>query len=217
LWGNNYSLFWFIEMINYQSLSTIHQTAFSMKKSIQIKLKNLFIKLSETVNAQANTYFLSKRDWNKIIGMLIMAFFISFNAYSHPDIDRTDLFQSGFLSDINQAVIVQEGGDSTLFSNYPLNNDNNHDTGLVHEILTKNVTNGIQPDGFLLINNKLVMIKQGIIVSMTDDIRLKNGSKVLRQGYVVRPGGYIILINEGEYLDMTGKIQPINKSDILLE
>jgi hypothetical protein len=75
----------------------------------------------------------------------------------------------------------------------------------------------VQPDGFLLVNHKLVMVKQGIITRMDKDIRLSNGAKVLREGYVVKPNGYIILINQGEYLNMTGKIVPINKSDVFLE
>ena len=153
--------------------------------------------------------------------VLILSFvtgiFISINSYGQnvSSITPTSLHHDD--DNINSLVMPDSGGKDSGFGNtaeYILNKPDDNWKG---DTIKTPLANSIHPDGFMLVNYKLVMIKKGVITRMEKDVRLNNGVKVLRAGYVVKPNGQIILINQGEYLNMAGKILTINKLDVFNE
>jgi len=60
------------------------------------------------------------------------------------------------------------------------------------------------PDGVMMKDGKMVVIKNGKITMMGRDITFSNGSKVMNDGTLVQSDGSKKMMQEGEYRDMSG-------------
>jgi hypothetical protein len=67
------------------------------------------------------------------------------------------------------------------------------------------------PDGYMLQNGKMVVIKDGKFSNLNEDFTLSNGTVIKTDGTYVRKGGTAIKFKEGEHMDSMGKFVPMDK------
>ncbi|MBW8332924.1 MAG: hypothetical protein K0M40_12950 [Prolixibacteraceae bacterium] len=67
------------------------------------------------------------------------------------------------------------------------------------------------PDGYMMQNGKIVMIKNGKITPVDKDVTLSNGTMIMKNGSYIKKGGSEIKFKEGEHMDMTGNMIPMDK------
>ncbi len=67
-----------------------------------------------------------------------------------------------------------------------------------------------QPDGVMMQNGKMVMLKNGKTTNLDHDLTLSNGTKIMSDGTYIKKDGTKMKIKEGQYMDMSGNIIPMN-------
>ena len=65
------------------------------------------------------------------------------------------------------------------------------------------------PNGILLYGTKMVVVKNGVMRELTKEIVFQNGTRVTRDGFIYRKNKPKMLLNYGEYIDLSGKIIPM--------
>lgn len=83
---------------------------------------------------------------------------------------------------------------NTLDKNYNQNSVDNH------------------PDGYMMQNGKVVMIKNGVVSPLEKDFTFTNGTTISKDGTYIIKGGTKTTLKEGEHMDLTGKIVSMDKS-----
>ncbi len=71
----------------------------------------------------------------------------------------------------------------------------------------------VMPDGIMLQGTIMVQLKNGIIKPLEKDVVLSNGIRIRKDGYIFRKNRPKMLLNVDEFIDTSGKIHPINKSN----
>ena len=67
-------------------------------------------------------------------------------------------------------------------------------------------------DGVIMQNGKMMQVKNGQLTSMDQDLTLTNGTKVKSDGTCVKKDGTKMTLNEGQHLDMSGKVTNMSKN-----
>jgi len=67
-------------------------------------------------------------------------------------------------------------------------------------------------DGVRMEKGKLVMIKNGLVTSLDKDMTISNGTRGMRDGTYFKKDGSKLMLKEGQYINMSGKMFPMNKS-----
>jgi hypothetical protein len=111
---------------------------------------------------------------------------------------------------------TSERNDNILNNSHDLNKHQNH------EINQTNKTQPIQDakmhqnkmdkhtDGYLMKNGRMVVVKNGKTTNLEKEITLSNGTRVMTNGNYIKRGGTKKMFKEGEHIDLTGKIIPMN-------
>lgn len=61
------------------------------------------------------------------------------------------------------------------------------------------------PYGYMLINDKMMLIKNGSLTFLEKDITLINGMQILRDGTIIKKDGTSRKLKEHEHVDILGK------------
>lgn len=69
------------------------------------------------------------------------------------------------------------------------------------------------PDGYMMQNGKVMVIKNGKLTQVEKDVTLSNGTIITKDGTYLTKGGTKTVFKEGEHMDLTGKIIPMDKSN----
>ena len=69
------------------------------------------------------------------------------------------------------------------------------------------------PDGIMLQGTTMIQVKNGFAIPMERDVILSNGTRVRKDGYFFRKNKPKMLLNIDEYIDISGKIHPITKTN----
>lgn len=69
------------------------------------------------------------------------------------------------------------------------------------------------PDGFMLYNGNLVMVKNGEFTQVENDTTLSNGTVIMSDGHYKEKNESKAMFKEGEHMDMSGKITSISSSE----
>jgi hypothetical protein len=64
------------------------------------------------------------------------------------------------------------------------------------------------PDGVVMQDGKLMKVTNGQLVALDQDLTLSNGTKIMRDGTLVKEDGTRTLLEEGQHLDMMGNLTP---------
>jgi hypothetical protein len=67
------------------------------------------------------------------------------------------------------------------------------------------------PDGVMLVDGKVMTIKEGKMAKLEGEIYLNNGTKVTPEGMCVDKTGTTMMMKEGEHLDMEGNMVKMKK------
>lgn len=76
----------------------------------------------------------------------------------------------------------------------------------------KNAADMSHPDGVMMQDGKMIIVKDGRMVTLKNDITLDNGLVVMSNGSYMKKGGTKMMFKEGEHMDMSGKMIPMNNS-----
>ncbi len=63
-------------------------------------------------------------------------------------------------------------------------------------------------DGCMMMNGKMMMIKNGKMSNMTKRMTMSNGTKMMADGTCVKKDGTKMKMKEGEHMDMAGNHHP---------
>ncbi len=63
-----------------------------------------------------------------------------------------------------------------------------------------------KPDGVIMKDGKMMVVKDGKISVMDKDLLLSNGTKIMSNGTIVKKDGSKIMMKEGDYKDMSGNV-----------
>ncbi len=65
------------------------------------------------------------------------------------------------------------------------------------------------PDGVMMQNGKMVIVKNGKMTVLDYDMTLGNGTKIMSNGNYVKKDGTKMTLREGEHMDMSGNMIPM--------
>ncbi|CAM4135074.1 DUF6799 domain-containing protein [Flavobacterium sinopsychrotolerans] len=86
-------------------------------------------------------------------------------------------------------------------------NKMNHDDTNRHK-MTKGINGQTTytsfPDGVMMKNGKLMMVKQGKRTMLDHEMAMGNGTKVMPDGTVMKKDGTKMMMKEGQHMDMAG-------------
>lgn len=63
------------------------------------------------------------------------------------------------------------------------------------------------PDGVMMKNGKLMMVKNGKKTLMDHEMSMNNGTKVLSNGMIMKKDGTKMMMKEGQYMNMAGNLR----------
>ncbi|WP_296622174.1 DUF6799 domain-containing protein [Marivirga sp.] len=75
------------------------------------------------------------------------------------------------------------------------------------------IENPNHPDGFMLQNGDLMMVKKGEFTRVENDTTLSNGTVIMSDGYYMKKDESKMMFKEDEHMDMSGEITTIDKSN----
>ncbi|MCX6273859.1 MAG: hypothetical protein NTV09_01460 [Bacteroidetes bacterium] len=61
-------------------------------------------------------------------------------------------------------------------------------------------------DGYMMQNGKMMIVKDGKMTRMENDITLANGTTIMSNGNYMKKGGTKVMLKEGEHIDLSGKM-----------
>lgn len=62
------------------------------------------------------------------------------------------------------------------------------------------------PDGVMMKNGKLMMVKSGNLTIMDHEMSMGNGTKVMSDGTILKKDGTKMIMKEGQHMDMSGNM-----------
>ncbi|MFE3846643.1 DUF6799 domain-containing protein [Flavobacterium sp. LB3P45] len=71
------------------------------------------------------------------------------------------------------------------------------------------------PDGVMMKNGKMMMVKDGKMTVMNQDMTLSNGIKIIGDGTIMKKNGTKMMMREGQRMDMSGNITTTKTQKII--
>ncbi len=68
------------------------------------------------------------------------------------------------------------------------------------------------PDGVMMTDGTMKLIKSGLVTPMTVEITMSNGTSVLTDGTIIKKDKTRMMMQEGQHIDMAGIITEMKKS-----
>ncbi len=108
-----------------------------------------------------------------------------------------------------------QDGNNPYDQNGTMNKDTNMDNHIHQETKenrdSKMPQNKVKshPDGYMLQNGKMIMVKDGAMKMMEKDVTLKNGTIIMSNGYFMKKDGTKMMMKEGQHIDLFGKMIPM--------
>lgn len=62
------------------------------------------------------------------------------------------------------------------------------------------------PDGVMMQNGKMMVVKSGKMTSLDRDMAMTNGTKIMSDGTYIKKDGTKVTLKEGQHLDMSGNM-----------
>lgn len=84
---------------------------------------------------------------------------------------------------------------------------NKSDNSMNHRTTDKS-----HPDGVMMQDGKMMMVKNGKMTMLDKDVTMDNGTKVMSNGTCVKKDGSKMMMKEGEHIDMSGKMNHMKDS-----
>lgn len=123
------------------------------------------------------------------------AFIITLGAYAQTDSSGKKMTPP----DINNT-------NDSINQNRDMNNYQNQN-------IQNNPVDKSQPDGVMMQNRKMMMVKDGKMTILDHDMTMSNGITVMSNGSYMKKGGAKMMFKEGEHMDMSGSLTPMKNSN----
>ncbi|HKR02996.1 MAG TPA: DUF6799 domain-containing protein [Bacteroidia bacterium] len=138
----------------------------------------------------------------KKIFLAVAAVAISISAFAQSDSSGNRMNQHDIINKTNQ----DGNNPNTTRSGHDMNSQdpnvqNNRDSLMSHQPVRKS-----QPDGYRMQNGKIMMSKNGRMTTMDKEMTFSDGSILMSDGTIIRKDGTKLMIKDGEYVDLTGKV-----------
>lgn len=101
---------------------------------------------------------------------------------------------------------INTGTDST-YQNMDMNHNPNRYLQNHSDSVNKTETYKTS-DGVILKNGKMMMIKAGKTTLLDKSITMSNGTKIMTDGSYLMKNGSKMKLNEGDHMDLSGKLTP---------
>lgn len=92
--------------------------------------------------------------------------------------------------------------DDGMNQNGDLNNDHNQG-------VQNNYDDKSHPDGVVMQNGKMMMVKKGQMTIMDHDMTMSNGTKVMSDGNYIEKNGTKNMMKEGQHIDTSGNLTTV--------
>lgn len=84
---------------------------------------------------------------------------------------------------------------------------NMHNTQIQH--LQSSRVDKSHPDGVMMQNGKIMMVKKGQMTTLDHDMTMSNGTKIMTDGSYTPKDGTTLQLKEGQHMDMSGNLSLI--------
>lgn len=101
--------------------------------------------------------------------------------------------------------------------NPDLNRNQNPNRGTQQDTIgnrNQGIENQMNEDHIMMQNGKMIMIKNGKTIPLDKDMTLKNGTITMSNGKYKMKDGTILTFNEGDIIDMNGKVSTYKDRNI---
>jgi len=71
------------------------------------------------------------------------------------------------------------------------------------------------PDGVMMKNGKLMMLKTGKLTMMDHEMTMSNGTKIMSDGTIMKKNGTKMMMKEGQHMDMSGNMRNTKTKKII--
>lgn len=92
------------------------------------------------------------------------------------------------------------------------NQMNRHRDKTIDPNMTHQSISEIHPDGVMKENGKIMVVENGKMSMMSQDLILKDGTRVMNDGTYIKKDGTKMMLKNGEHIDMLGTIIPMEDS-----
>lgn len=137
----------------------------------------------------------------KKLSLVITAVCLSIGVYAQTDTTGTAT-QRG-TNNTNMGTGTQRDMNN---SKMPVQPQENTTTGTKSPSMVKQ-----HPDGYMMKSGKVVMIKDGKVTTLDKEVTLENGTTITTNGSILQMDGTKATLKEGEHVDMTGKMVPMQE------
>ena len=103
---------------------------------------------------------------------------------------------------ITAGAYAQDGSTNRKMSPQDLNNTQKQN-------LQNNPVDKPNPDGVMMQNGKMMMVKNGQMTSLDHDMTMSNGTKIKSDGTCIKKDGTKKMMKEGQHMDMSGNMIPM--------
>src|SRR5665647_1828043 len=103
---------------------------------------------------------------------------------------------------ITAGAYAQAGSTNRKMSPQDLNNTQKQN-------LQNNPVDKPHPDGVMMQNGKMMMVKNGQMTSLDHDMTMSNGTKIKSDGTCIKKDGTKKMMKEGQHMDMSGNMIPM--------
>jgi len=103
---------------------------------------------------------------------------------------------------ITAGAYAQDGSTNRKMSPQDLNNTQKQN-------LQNNPVDKSHPDGVMMQNGKMMMVKNGQMTSLDHDMTMSNGTKIKSDGTCIKKDGTKKMMKEGQHMDMSGNMIPM--------
>lgn len=72
--------------------------------------------------------------------------------------------------------------------------------------LQNNSVGKSQADGVMMLNGKMMVVKNGKVTNLDRDMTMSNGTRIMSDGTCIKKDGTKVMMKEGQHLDMSGNM-----------
>jgi hypothetical protein len=111
------------------------------------------------------------------------------------------------------SAIVFAQSDSTNRMNQNTNVKSGHDINSnANQDMNQQTMDKSKSDGYRMQNGKVIVSKNGQLTTMEKEMTFSDGSILKSDGTIIRKDGTKLMIKDGEYVDVTGKVVRSDKN-----
>ncbi|MBL0052574.1 MAG: hypothetical protein IPP29_14230 [Bacteroidetes bacterium] len=143
---------------------------------------------------------------------LILAFtavIITTGVYAQKDSTRNKMYPPD-MEKVNDGLNKKSDRELDSIQKYKMENNRMPNRTIPNDpdTMMKQAGTVIHPDGYMMLNGKMMVVKNGELSTMEKDVTLTDGTIIMKSGYYMKKGETKLMFKEGEHIDTMGKTMP---------